>query len=136
MLPSTCAFVSPLARHAFGSRGLYDFRNQTLSAPFVFIMSSPGQNRSFHLGSSHRAMLELNDLLDDRGIMNFDQNSPGVGKARTPAPFLDRPSWNWLSVRIWFGSRPGRNLTPLVSKELVLDFVERSVVLILFLYFA
>jgi protein-S-isoprenylcysteine O-methyltransferase Ste14 len=64
--------------------------------------------------------------------MNFDQNSPGVGESRTPAPFLDRPSSNSLSGRIGLGSRAyNRNLT-----ALVLDFVERAVVLILFLYFA
>jgi protein-S-isoprenylcysteine O-methyltransferase Ste14 len=42
--------------------------------------------------------------------MNVDQNSSAVGKARTPAPF--------------------------VSKDLALDFIERAIVLILFLYFA
>src|SRR5215813_10198403 len=93
-------------------------------------MSSPRQNKSSRFGSPHRAMLVF-DLLDDRGIMNFDQNSPGVGKAG-PAPFPDRPSSNSLSVRIGLGSRTGkRDITPFV-----LDFVERGVVLILFLYFA
>ena len=75
-------------------------------------------------------MIELDDF-HDRGIMNFDQNSPGVGEARS-APFLDRPSSNSLSVQIGLGSRAGKwNVT-----SLVLDFVERAVVLILFLYFA
>jgi protein-S-isoprenylcysteine O-methyltransferase Ste14 len=82
-------------------------------------------------------MLELRDLLDDRGIMNFDQNSPTVGEPRTPAPFLGRPLWNWVSVRIALAFRVAkRNLSALVSKDLVLDLVERAVVLILFLFFA
>jgi protein-S-isoprenylcysteine O-methyltransferase Ste14 len=48
--------------------------------------------------------------------MNVDQDSPAVGEAR-PDPFL-----GWLFS--------------LVSKDLVLDVIERAVVLILFLYFA
>src|SRR5215471_21522466 len=56
--------------------------------------------------------------------MNVEHNSPAVGEARTPGPFL-----GW---RVW-------NRTPapaLVSKNLVLDVIERLVVLVLFLYFA
>jgi protein-S-isoprenylcysteine O-methyltransferase Ste14 len=56
-------------------------------------------------------MLGLEDLLDDRGIMNFDQNSTAAFRAAR------------------------RNLSAIVSKHLVLDFVERAIVLILFLYF-
>src|SRR6516165_3592696 len=52
--------------------------------------------------------------------MNVEHNSPAVGEARTPGPFL----WKWAPV------------PPLVSKDLVLDVIERVAVLILFLYFA
>ncbi len=74
------------------------------------------------------------DRIGDRGIMNFDQNSPADGGAGTPATFR---TWNWVPVLgIGFTSRVGtRNLSGLVSKGLVLDFAERAVVLILFLYF-
>ena len=40
--------------------------------------------------------VDLDDNLGERGNMNFDQNSPTVGEARTPAPFLGRPIWNWM----------------------------------------
>jgi len=68
--------------------------------------------------------------------MNFDQDPPTVGEARTPPP--GRPFWNLVSERI-IGltfQTAKRNLSALASKDLVLDFVERAVVLILFLYFA
>jgi protein-S-isoprenylcysteine O-methyltransferase Ste14 len=52
--------------------------------------------------------------------MNVERNSPAVGGGRTPGPFLGR-----------------RTAVPaFVSKNLVLDVIERVVVLILFLYFA
>jgi protein-S-isoprenylcysteine O-methyltransferase Ste14 len=67
--------------------------------------------------------------------MTFDQDSPAVGKARTPPP--GRPFWNLLSERIGLALQTAkRNLPTLASKDLILDFVERAVVLILFLYFA
>ena len=70
--------------------------------------------------------------------MNFDQNSPAVGEARRPGPFLGRLLWDWVpALRIGLTIRAGKqNLSPLVSKDFVLDFIERAVVLILFLYFA
>jgi protein-S-isoprenylcysteine O-methyltransferase Ste14 len=55
--------------------------------------------------------------------MNVEHNSPAVGGARTPGPFLGRRTWKW----------PPPALT---TKNLVLDVIERVVVLILFLYFA
>jgi protein-S-isoprenylcysteine O-methyltransferase Ste14 len=68
--------------------------------------------------------------------MIIDQNSPAIGEARTPDRFLGWRFWNWIPVpRIGFGAgKP--NLFTLFSKDLVLDFIERAVVLILFLYFA
>jgi protein-S-isoprenylcysteine O-methyltransferase Ste14 len=64
--------------------------------------------------------------------MIVDQNSPAIGDAKTPA----RRVWDWARLpRIEF--RAGmQNLTAHVSKDLVLDFLERAVVLILFVYFA
>jgi protein-S-isoprenylcysteine O-methyltransferase Ste14 len=56
--------------------------------------------------------------------MNVEHNSPAVGEARTPGPFLGWRVWKRAPV------------PPLVSKDLVLDVIERVVVLILFLYFA
>jgi protein-S-isoprenylcysteine O-methyltransferase Ste14 len=113
-----------------------DFMTVETASGETFVIVTPSLDRS-RLGLSYRAMLELRDLLDDRGIMNFDQNSPTVGEPRTPAPFLGRPLWNWVSVRIALAFRVAkRNLSALVSKDLVLDLVERAVVLILFLFFA
>src|SRR5215467_220797 len=67
--------------------------------------------------------------------MNFDQDPPAVGEARTPPP--GRPFWNLVSERVGLACQTAkRNLSALASKDLVLDFVERAVVLILFLYFA
>jgi protein-S-isoprenylcysteine O-methyltransferase Ste14 len=52
--------------------------------------------------------------------MNIDQNSSAIGRTRTPGQF-----------------RAGNQaLSALVSKDLVLDVIERTIVLILFLYFA
>jgi protein-S-isoprenylcysteine O-methyltransferase Ste14 len=60
--------------------------------------------------------------------MNFDHKSPAVGEARTLVSFLGRPL---------FAIRTGKqSLSALVSKDLALDFIERAIVLILFLYFA
>jgi protein-S-isoprenylcysteine O-methyltransferase Ste14 len=67
--------------------------------------------------------------------MNIDQESPAIGEARAPGQFLGRRFWNLPVPRI--ALRPGtRNLSALVSKDLILDVIERAVVLILFLYFA
>src|SRR6516165_7329047 len=67
--------------------------------------------------------------------MNIDRDSPAFGAARPPAQCLGRRFWNSPVPRIEF--RAGtRNLSALVSKDLVLDVIERAVVLILFLYFA
>jgi protein-S-isoprenylcysteine O-methyltransferase Ste14 len=67
--------------------------------------------------------------------MNIDQDSPVIGEARPPGQFLGRRFWNSPVPRIEF--RAGtRNLSALVSKDLVLDVIERAVVLILFFYFA
>lgn len=70
--------------------------------------------------------------------MNFDQNSPAVDEARRPGPFFGRLLWDWMpALRIGLTIRAGKqNLSLLVSKDFVLDFIERAVVLILFLYFA
>ncbi len=70
--------------------------------------------------------------------MNFDQNPPAMGKVRTPPPFLGRSLSNWVpGLRIKFAFRAGKqNLSVLLPKTLLLDFIERAVVLILFLYFA
>src|SRR5262249_57647070 len=52
--------------------------------------------------------------------MSIEQNSPAVNRTRRPGEF-----------------RPGeRAVFAFLSKDLVLDIVERAVVLILFLYFA
>jgi protein-S-isoprenylcysteine O-methyltransferase Ste14 len=71
--------------------------------------------------------------LGDRGIMSFDPNSPAMGKPRTPPAFLGRSLSNWIP-----GLRIKGEQSPffLLPKNLVLDFIERAVVLILFLYFA
>jgi protein-S-isoprenylcysteine O-methyltransferase Ste14 len=67
--------------------------------------------------------------------MNIDQDSPAIGEARVPSQFLGWRFWILPVPRIEF--RAGtRNLSALISKDLVLDFIERAVVLILFLYFA
>jgi protein-S-isoprenylcysteine O-methyltransferase Ste14 len=52
------------------------------------------------------------------------EHSPAVGEARRPGPFLGWRVWRWAPV------------PALVTKNLVLDVIERVVVLILFLYFA
>src|SRR5262249_43472489 len=61
----------------------------------------------------------------------FDHNSPAAGEARRPAAFLGRPVWSWIP-------RTGGacRVSALTSRDLALDFIERTVVLILFLYFA
>ena len=52
--------------------------------------------------------------------MNVDQNSPAISETSTPNEF-----------------RPGKQaLSAFITKELVLDVIERAVVLVLFLYFA
>jgi protein-S-isoprenylcysteine O-methyltransferase Ste14 len=67
--------------------------------------------------------------------MNIDQESPAIGEARAPGQFVARRFWNLPVPRIKFKAGT-RNLSALVSKDLVLDVIERAVVLILFLYFA
>jgi protein-S-isoprenylcysteine O-methyltransferase Ste14 len=70
-------------------------------------------------------------------MMSFDQNSPAMGKPTTPRAFLGRSLPNWLpGLRTKFAVPAGKNLSVLVSKDLVLDVVERAIVLIFFLYFA
>jgi protein-S-isoprenylcysteine O-methyltransferase Ste14 len=66
--------------------------------------------------------------------MNADRDSPAVGEARRPSPFLGRRI-PLLGPRIGF-KFVGQAPSTLVSKDLVLDIIERVVVLILFLYFA
>src|SRR5262249_37656573 len=60
--------------------------------------------------------------------MNVERNSPVdssvVGEVSTPGPFARWRLWKWASVPAF------------VTKNLVLDIIERAVVLILFLYFA
>ena len=56
----------------------------------------------------------------DRGIMNVDHNSPAIDATRAPGKF----------------KAGNQALSALVSKDRALDFIERAVVLILFLYFA
>jgi protein-S-isoprenylcysteine O-methyltransferase Ste14 len=66
----------------------------------------------------------------------IDQNSSALSEARTPDRFHGRQFWNWTQMpRIKFGTGK-QNLSALVTKDLVLDLVERAVVLILFLYLA
>ena len=65
-------------------------------------------------------MLGLGDPFSNRGMMSVDQNSPAIDGTRAPSEF--RAGNQVLSV--------------LVSTDLVLDVIERAVVLILFLYFA
>jgi protein-S-isoprenylcysteine O-methyltransferase Ste14 len=68
--------------------------------------------------------------------MIVDQNSPAIGEGRTPGAFFGQRFWNCLQLpRIEFRSGK-QNLSALASKDLVLDIIERAVVLILFLYFA
>jgi protein-S-isoprenylcysteine O-methyltransferase Ste14 len=68
--------------------------------------------------------------------MNLDQDSPAIGEARTPSPFRGwRLRNSLLGPRIAF--KFVRQVpSALVSKDLVLDVIERAVVLVLFLYFA
>ncbi len=70
--------------------------------------------------------------------MNLDQNSPAMGKPRTAPLVLGRSLSKWvLGLRIKFALPAGKqNLSVLLPKNLVLDFIERAIVLILFLYFA
>jgi len=68
--------------------------------------------------------------------MNIDQDSPAIGEARAPGQILGRRFWNLPVPRIDFRAGRQQNLSALVSKDLVLDVIERAVVLILFLYFA
>jgi protein-S-isoprenylcysteine O-methyltransferase Ste14 len=71
----------------------------------------------------------------DQGIMDFDRNSPAVRETRTRDAFVARLVLNRLRLPRIF--REGKqNLVALLSKELVLDLVERALVLLLFLYFA
>src|SRR6516162_9161847 len=62
--------------------------------------------------------------------MTIDHNGPETGEAGT-LDLRGRRFWNWIPLPI------GRqNLFTLVSKDLILDIIERAVVLVLFLYFA
>jgi protein-S-isoprenylcysteine O-methyltransferase Ste14 len=68
--------------------------------------------------------------------MNVDQNSPAIGEARTPGPSLGWRLWNRVPVPGIEFRASKQNLSALVSKDRVLDIIERAIVLILFLYFA
>jgi protein-S-isoprenylcysteine O-methyltransferase Ste14 len=62
----------------------------------------------------------LGDPFSEEAIMNVDQNSPAISGTSTPSEF-----------------RAGKQApSAFISKDLVLDVIERAVVLILFLYFA
>jgi protein-S-isoprenylcysteine O-methyltransferase Ste14 len=57
-------------------------------------------------------------------------------EARTPAPLLGQSVRNKMPVlRFGLAFRAGKQVSALFSKDLVLDVIERAVVLILFLYF-
>jgi len=56
--------------------------------------------------------------------MSVERHSPAAGEAKSPGPCLGWRLWRWAPVRA------------LVTKTLVLDVIERTVVLILFLYLA
>ena len=84
--------------------------------------TEPSKVRILKIGSGHldRVRVGLGDPFSDRGAMNVDHNSPAIGGTRAPGEL-----------------RAGNQaLSALVSKYLVLDVIERAVVLILFLYFA
>jgi protein-S-isoprenylcysteine O-methyltransferase Ste14 len=95
---------------------------------------SIGGNRQFQKWRQRR----IGEQLGERGIMNIDQNSPSVGKVGTlasrPGHFLS----NWTQVlQIQSSFRSAKQkLSTLISKNLVLDVIERAVVLTMFLYFA
>jgi protein-S-isoprenylcysteine O-methyltransferase Ste14 len=70
--------------------------------------------------------------------MNLDQNIPTVGEDRLPPPLIGRSLRDGMPVQR-FGSAfraCKQYLSALTTKDHVLDFAERAVVLILFLYFA
>src|SRR5262245_51790038 len=67
--------------------------------------------------------------------MNIDQHSPAIGGAIAPGQFHHRRLWTLPLSRIVFKAGTRKRST-LVSKDLILDLIERAVVLILFLYFA
>jgi protein-S-isoprenylcysteine O-methyltransferase Ste14 len=71
------------------------------------------------LGSSH-AGGHFGDPFSNRGIMNVDHNSSAIGATGTPGEF----------------GAGKQGLSGFISKDLVLDVIERTIVLILFLYFA
>ena len=67
-----------------------------------------------------RAVLGSVDPFSNRGIMNVDHNSSAIGATGTPGEF----------------GAGKQGLSDFISKDLVLDVIERTIVLILFLYFA
>src|SRR6516165_6820275 len=67
-----------------------------------------------------RAVLGSVDPFSNRGIMSIDQNPSAIGATRTPGQF----------------GAGKQGLSGFISKDLVLDVIERTIVLILFLYFA
>jgi len=106
------------------------FRNNRLaSAPkphkraSIFWTKSNGTIESSHSDDwfHHSGCLRLTwDPFSDRGVMKVDQNLPAISGARASGEL-----------------RAGEQaLSAFVSKNLVLDVIERVVVLILFLYFA
>jgi protein-S-isoprenylcysteine O-methyltransferase Ste14 len=73
----------------------------------------------------------------NQGIMSVDQNSCAVGgEARKPRPFLSRRRWDWVLVPRPAFKADKQTLSNFISKGLVLDVIERIIILILFLNFA
>jgi protein-S-isoprenylcysteine O-methyltransferase Ste14 len=73
---------------------------------------------------------------DNRGIMSVDENLPAINEARTPSLFLGWRLWDWVSVPQPAFKAGRQTLSAVVSKGFVLDVIERTIILILFLYFA
>src|SRR5260370_35638105 len=70
-------------------------------------------------------------------MLIFDQIAPAMGKPTALRAFLGRSLPNWLpGLRTKFAFPADKNLSVLLSKNLVLDVIERAIVLIFFLYFA
>src|SRR5262249_34771021 len=80
----------------------------------------------------------LGTTLRQNVIVGDKKPPPAVDEARTPAPLLRRSLRNRMPERRFgFAFRAGKpNLSPLLSKDFVIDFTERVIVLLLFLYFS
>ena len=68
--------------------------------------------------------------------MSLNQNSSATREARTPSVFLGRSLSIWAPVRRNDFQTAKKNLSAFISKNLVLDLTERTIILILFVYFA